>query len=74
MLIARGRDLGDIENQKGKNWDTTLEIARYQKNTEVVSVLERFIANQALTRHEVRGKYGVLDELAAELHAVMVFL
>ena len=59
-LIASGRDLGDILNMKGKCWYdggwkdyTALEIAREFKNTEVVSLLERFIANPALTRHEL---------------------
>jgi len=37
-------------------------------------VLERFIVNPALTRHELRVKLGVLDELAAEVFALMVFL
>ena len=78
MLIARGRDLGDIENQKGKHWDgknySALEIARRNRKTEVVSLLERFIANPAQTRREVRAKLGVLDELAAEVFALTVFL
>ena len=39
-----------------------------------MSVLERFIDNPALTRHELRGKLGVLDELAAEVFALIVFL
>ena len=61
-LIASGRDLGDIENKKvqelggGEDY-TALEIAREFKNkTEVVSVLERFIANPTLTCHELRVK------------------
>ena len=73
-LIASGRDLGDIENQKGKHWDgknySALEIARRNRKTEVVSLLERFIANPAQTRREVRAKLGVLDELAAEVFAL----
>jgi len=78
-LIASGRDLGDIKNKKGTCWGgneyyTALEIARDFERTEVVSVLERFIDNPALTRHELRGKLGVLDELAAEVFALIVFL
>jgi len=79
-LIASGRDLGDIENKKvqelggGEDY-TALEIAREFKNkTEVVSVLERFIANPTLTRHELRVKLGALDEVAAEVFALTVFL
>jgi len=77
-LIASGRDLGDIENKKGRDWDniefTALEIARNRENSEVVSVLEKFIANPAQTRHELRVKLGVPDALAAEVFALTVFL
>ena len=57
-LIASGRDLGDIENKKGNYWGddkeyTALEIARERNKTKVVSLLERFMANPAHTRHEV---------------------
>ena len=74
-LIASGRDLGDV-NQKGK-WGgehTAMEIARKNQKSGVESLLERFMANQAQTRHELRVKLGLQDELAAELFAVMVFL
>jgi len=78
-LIASGRDLGDVENKKGKNWRdgneyTALEIARVEKRTEVASLLERFMANSTQTRHELRVKLGVLDELAAEVFALIVFM
>ena len=77
-LIASGRDLGDVENKKGNDWDgkdyTALEIARKEKSSEVVAVLERFIANPAQTRHEVRVKLGVLNEVAVEVFALTVFL
>ena len=58
-FIASGRDLGDIENKKGKySWDykyyTALEIARKFEKREVVSLLERFMTNPTQTRHEVR--------------------
>ena len=76
-LIASGRDLGDL-NKKGKEkWGegkkySTFEIAR--NYPEVLSLLERFQANPMQTRHEVRLKLGLQDELAAELFAVIVFL
>jgi len=76
-FIASGRDLGDIKSKKGKydfNSYTALEIARKENKTEVVSVLERFIANPAQTRHERRVKLGILDALAAEVFALTVFL
>jgi len=53
---------------------TALEIARKNQCSEVVSVLERFTANPALTRHEVRVKLGLLDALASEIFALAVFL
>ena len=53
---------------------TALEIASERNKTEVVSLLERFIANPAQTRHELRVKLGMLDELAAEVFALTVFL
>ena len=80
-LIASGKDLGDIKNKKGNQrviWGrkdyTALEIARKEKKTEVVTLLERFMANPAQTRHEIRVKLGVLDELTAEVFALTVFL
>jgi len=58
-LIASGRNLGDVKNKKGK-WDgrgyTTVEIAGVKQKSDVVSVLERFMDNPALTRQEVRKK------------------
>ena len=76
-LIASGRDLGDITNKKGKfagKYYTALEIARKRRKTEAVSLLERFIDNPAQTRHDVRVTLRVLNELAAEVFALTVFL
>ena len=77
-FIASGRDLGDIKNKKGKDWEdgedyTALEIAEERNKTKVVSLLERFLTNPAQTRHELRVKLGML-ELAAEVFALTVFL
>ena len=50
-LVASGRDLGDVENEKGKYWDgktTALEIVRENEGTEAASQLERFIANPGM--------------------------
>ena len=76
-LIASSRDLGDFMNKKGKDVRkdyTALEIARKNQRSEVVSVLERFIANPAQTRYELRVKLGVLDPLVSEVFALTVFL
>ena len=76
-LVASGRDLGDVENQKGRHWRgheyTALGIARKEEG-DIVLLLERFIANPFQTRHELRVKLGMLDELAAEVFALIVFL
>ena len=53
---------------------TSIDIARKVERPEIVSLLERFIADPAQTRHEVRVKLGVLDELAAEVFALTIFL
>jgi len=79
VFIASGRDFGDIKNQKGTYWTdgkdyTALEIASERNSTKVVCLLERFMANPTQTRLEVRTKLGVLDEFAAELFALTVFL
>ena len=42
-----------------------------ESNPEVASLLERFLANPAQTRHELRVKLGVL---AADVFALTVFL
>ena len=77
-LIASGRELGDLDNSKGKDWCgkdyTALEIARELGRTEVASLLERFMADPAQVRHEVCARLGVLAELAAGVFALTVFL
>ena len=76
-LIASGRDLGDLDTT-GRDWDgkefSAIEIARDRRRSKVVSLLERFKVDPTQTRHEICVKLGVLDELAAELFALVVFL
>ena len=78
LFVASGRDLH--VDRKGK-WDansyTALEIARKRKMTKVVWLLERFTANPAHTRQQIRVTLGMLyplDALAAEVFALTVFL
>ena len=77
-LIASGRDLADFKKGNDGSIDaddyTALEIAREKHRPEVVSLLERFMANPVQTRHEVRVELGLLDALAAEVFALTVFL
>ena len=74
----RVAEIWETSRTRTGDWDsksyTALEIATKEKNTKVVLVLERFMANHAHTRHEVRVKLGVLEELAAEVFALTVFL
>ena len=75
-LIASGKDLGDL-SLKGsmmKRKYTALEIARNQQRDTAALLLEKLLADPAQTRHEVRLRLGVLDELAAEVFALTVFL
>jgi len=64
-LLASGRDLGDFYT-KGK-WcgkeSTVLEIAGERNESEAVDLLERFVDNQAQTRHEIRQKLNVTGRL-----------
>jgi len=77
-FIESGRELGDIKNEKGRNGRdgkeyTSLEIARDEGETGVVSLLERFMTNPTQTRYEVRVKL-VPDEVTAEVFSLTVFL
>jgi len=54
LLIASGRDLGDVKSKKGSFRDeecTSLEMARKENRD---SLLERFLANPTQTRYEVK--------------------
>jgi len=56
--------------------DRTDAIGAAKKNgmTEVVTLLERFKSDAAKTRHVMRLELGLLDELAAEVFALVVFV
>jgi hypothetical protein len=78
MIAVRGDELSDLD-KKGKAWEcdteyNAIEIARERNMTEVVSLLERFIANPTQTRHEIRVELGLVDKDAAELFAMIIFL
>jgi len=49
-------------------------VAEEEGNTEVVALLERFKENPLETRHAMRLKLGLLDDLAAEMFALVVFV
>jgi len=58
-----------------KEWETdAIREAKKQGKTEVVTLLERFKENPEETRHSVRLELGLVDALAAEMFAVVVFV
>ena len=71
--IASGRE---IDLGKPGDVDTTDAICGAWMNgkTEVVTLLERFKSDATETRHAMRVELGVLDELAAEMFALVVFV
>jgi len=76
-LIATGRDIG--VSKVGRLWgsDTqrnALQIARVRNHMKVVALLQEFKAYPTQVRHELRVKLGMLEELAAELFAITVFV
>jgi len=48
--------------------------AKERGKTEIVTLLERFKENPEETRYQVRVELGLLDELAAEMFALVVFV
>jgi len=49
-------------------------VAKKRGKTEVVTLLEKFKENPEETRHAMRVEFGLLDELAAEMFALVVFV
>jgi hypothetical protein len=70
LMIASGKDLGDINPKRRSPMRNAID----RRNTEIVSLLRRFIANPTLTCHQVRVKLRLLDKLAAEVFALTVFV
>ena len=48
--------------------------AKERERTEVVTLLERFKSHPAQARHAMRVELGLVDELAAEMFALVVFV
>jgi len=71
--IASGRE---IDLGKPGDVDKTDAIGGAKKRgwTEVVTLLERFKENPVETRHAVRVELGLIDEVAAEMFALVVFV
>ena len=70
--VASGREMnlgkpGDYEAD-------AIGAAERQGETEVVALLERFKENPVETRYQMRVELGLVDDLAAEMFAFVVFV
>jgi len=70
--IASGREM-DL-GKPGERKTDAIGVAMKYRKPEVVALLERFKSNATRTRHAMRVKLGLLDELAAEMFAMVVFV
>ena len=70
--IASGREIN--LGKPGKDKTDVIGVAKKWRRTEVVALLERFKSDAAQTRHVMRVELGLLDELAAEMFALVVFV
>ena len=71
--IASGREM-DLGTPGDVDQTDAIGVAKKKGKTEVVSVLERFKENPLETRHAMRVELGLLDEVAAEMFAMVVFV
>jgi len=71
--IASGREM-DLGRPGDVYTTDAIAVAEEEGNTEVVALLERFKENPLETRHAMRLKLGLVDELAAEMFALVVFV
>jgi len=72
--IASGREMNLGTPGEVDKTDAIGVAKEEEGKTEVVSLLERFKSDATQTRHAVRVELGLLDELAAEMFAVVVFV
>jgi len=70
IVSGREMDLG----KSGDHGTDAIGAAKERGKAEVVTLLERFKENPGLTRQQVRVELGLLDELAAEMFALVVFV
>jgi len=71
--IASGREM-DLGKPGDVDRTDVIGVAKKYDNTEVVTLLERFKSDAAQTRHAIRVELGLLDDLAAEMFALVVFV
>ena len=73
VWIASGREM-DLGKPGDVYLTAAIGVAKQQDKTEVATLLERFKSDAAKTRHAVRVELGFLDDLAAEVFALVVFV
>jgi len=71
--IASGREM-DLGKPGDIHKTDAIGVAKKSGKTEVVTLLERFKENPEETRHAVRAELGLVDEMAAEMFALVVFV
>ena len=71
--IASGREM-DLGEPGDADRTDAIGVAKKRGNLEVVTLLERFKNDATKTRHQVRVDLSLLDELAAEMFALVVFV
>jgi len=71
--IASGREM-DFGKPEDVDKTDAIGGAKRHGETKVVTLLERLKENPVETRHAVRVELGLLDELAAEMFALVVFV
>jgi len=70
MASGREMDLG----KPGNDGTDAIGEARKNGKTEMATLLERFKSDAAKTRYAMRLKLGLVDEVAAEMFALVVFV
>jgi len=71
--IASGREM-DLGKPGDVDETDAIGLAKVYGKTEVATLLERFKENPVETRHAMRVELGLLDALAAEMFALVVFV
>jgi len=71
--IVSGREM-DLGTPGDVYMTDAIGAAKEEGYSEVVTLLERFKENPVKTRHVMRVELGLLDDLAAEMFALVVFV
>ena len=70
IVSGREMELGEPGNEK----TDVIRFAKWREMTEVVALLKIFKENPEETRYQVRLQLGLVDKVAAEMFALVVFV